>query len=70
MDSLISGYYPRSSEAFLAGGTKYQLKELQRQILETEAMIIQRLPHVGSISLTTTTPRHHGRFHQELLTGA
>jgi hypothetical protein len=31
MHSLISGYYPRISESFLEGGTKYPWKELQQQ---------------------------------------
>jgi hypothetical protein len=31
MHSLISEYYPRNSEFFLEGGTKYPKKELQRQ---------------------------------------
>jgi hypothetical protein len=34
MHSLINGYYPRSSEFFLEGGTKYPWKEVQRQSSE------------------------------------
>ena len=34
MHSLISRNYPRSSESFLIGGTKYTWKDLQRQSLE------------------------------------
>jgi hypothetical protein len=33
---------------------------------ETEGMTIQRLPHLGSISYTTTKPRHYCGCQQEL----
>jgi hypothetical protein len=34
MHSLISGYYPRSSESFLEGETNYPWNELKRQSSE------------------------------------
>jgi hypothetical protein len=50
MHSLISGYYSRSSESFLEGGTKFPWKELQSKTkfqAEPAGMAIQRLPHLG-----------------------
>ena len=66
MHSLISGYYPRSSESFTEGETKYPWKELQRKFgAETKGMTIQILPHLGIHSINNHQTQTLGRGQKE-----